>query len=295
MNKEQLDIMTKGKGFIAALDQSGGSTPKALKIYGVEESEYNGTAEMFEKVHEMRSRIITSENFTKDYIIGVILFEETMNSKIDGKFTADYLWDVKGIVPFLKIDKGLAEKKNGVQLMKDIPNLDELLNEAKDKNIFGTKMRSLILEDNDEGIKEVVEQQFKLGKQILEHDLMPILEPEIDIHAEHKVEIEVKMKRHIFELLDTLEEGQKVMFKLSPPEDRNFYIELVNDPRVVRVVFLSGGHSRERSNELLAENYGVIASFSRGFTQGLHANQSKEEFDDMLGKSAKDIYEASIK
>jgi fructose-bisphosphate aldolase class I len=294
MNKEQLEIMSNGKGFIAALDQSGGSTPKALKTYGVDESEYNGTQEMFERVHEMRTRIITSPNFTNEHIIGVILFEETMNSSIDGELSADYLWNAKKIVPFLKVDKGLADKKDGVRLMKIIKDFDKTLEAAKEKNIFGTKMRSVILEDNDQGIRHIIEQQFELGKQIFKHDLMPILEPEVDIHSKNKAQIEIKVKKDILELLDTLDNGQQVMFKLTPPEEANFYSELVEDPRVARVVFLSGGHSREKANELLAENHGVIASFSRGFTQGLHANQSKEEFDDMLAKSAKNIYEASI-
>lgn len=294
MNQKQLEIMNTGKGFIAALDQSGGSTPKALKTYGVMESEYNGQQEMFEKVHEMRSRIMTSPQFTNDHIIGVILFEETMYSNIQDMFTADYLWDVKQIVPFLKVDKGLVDKENGVQLMKDMPELDKTLEAANDRNIFGTKMRSVILEDNEEGIKAIVKQQFDVGKQILAHDLMPILEPEININAENKADIEVKMKKEIFKLLDTLEEGQKVMFKVSPPEEADFYKDLVEDDRVLRVVFLSGGHSREKANELLAENHGVIASFSRGFTEGLHADQSAEEFDNMLGASAKSIFEASI-
>lgn len=295
MNKEQLEIIGNRKGFIAALDQSGGSTPRALKAYGVDESGYSGREEMFQRIHDMRSRIIKSKNFTKDQIIGVILFDETMNSKIENKLSADYLWDVKGIVPFLKVDQGLAEKKDGVQLMKDIKDLDRILQGTKDKNIFGTKMRSVILEDNDKGIRDIVEQQFKIGKQILKHDLMPILEPEVDIHAENKAEIERKMKKYIIEFLDTLEEGQRIMFKLTPPEEGNFFKELVEDPRVVRVVFLSGGHSRERANQYLEENKGVIASFSRAFTEGLNIGQSREEFDELLGNSAREIYEASIK
>lgn len=295
MNKKQLEIMTHGKGFIAALDQSGGSTPKALKAYGVDESEYNGDKEMFEKVHEMRSRIITSPKFTSDRIIGVILFEETMNSTIEGKLTADYLWDVKNIVPFLKIDKGLANKKDGVQLMKDVAYLDKTLEAAKEKNIFGTKMRSVIAEDNQHGIQAILYQQFKMGTQILRHGLIPILEPEVDIHAKDKAEIETKLKKGILKLLNTLEEGQQVIFKLTPPEEANFYKELVEDPRVIRVVFLSGGHSKEKANELLAKNNGVIASFSRAFSEGLHVDQSKEEFDALLDKNAQSIYEASIK
>ena len=294
MNQKQYDIMKNGKGFIAALDQSGGSTPKALKTYGVDESEYAGEREMFEKVHEMRKRIITSPSFTNDEIVGVILFEETMYSHIENLFSADYLWDIKKIVPFLKVDQGKEEKANGVQLMSEMPELEKMLESANDRNIFGTKMRSVILEYNEKGIEDIVKQQFEVAKRILKFDLMPILEPEIDIHAKDKAKIEEKMLEEIKKNLDTLEEGQEIMFKLSPPEKANFYKDLVEDDRVLRVVFLSGGHSREKANELLAENNGVIASFSRGFTQGLHVDQSKEEFDDMIAKSAKKIYEASI-
>ena len=294
MNQKQLEIMNKGKGFIAALDQSGGSTPKALVAYGVMENEYSGQQEMFKKVHEMRARIMTSPQFTNEHIIGVILFEETMYSNIEDMFTADYLWDVKKIVPFLKTDKGLADKENGVQLMKEMPELDKTLEAAVDRNIFGTKMRSVIWEDNEEGIKAVVKQQFDIGKQILAHNLMPIIEPEVNIDAENKAEIEVKLKAEIFKSLDTLEEGQRIMLKLTPPEVDDFYKDLVDDKRVLRVVFLSGGHPREKANELLTKNHGVIASFSRGFTEGLHVNQSKEEFDKMLGESALEIYQASI-
>lgn len=294
MNTEQLNIMSNGKGFIAAIDQSGGSTPKALRAYGVEESDYNSPEEMFERVHQMRTRIMTSPNFTSDHIIGVILFKETMRSKIEGKYSADYLWDVKHIVPFLKVDNGLKEENHGVQLMKDIDNLDDLLNEAKNYRIFGTKMRSVILKDNPEGIKHIVQQQFELGKQIVNHGLLPILEPEVSIHAQNKASIEATLKANILEYLDTLDTDQQVMFKLTPPEEANFYQELVNDPRVVRVVFLSGGHSKEKANELLAQNNGVIASFSRGFTEGLHATQTEEEFNQTIATNAKTIYEASI-
>lgn len=295
MNQKQYEIMNKGKGFIAALDQSGGSTPKALKTYGVEESEYSNDKEMFEKVHEMRTRIMKSPNFTDEHIIGVILFEETMYSQIDNIFSADYLWDIKKIVPFLKIDKGLADEENGVQLMKDIPELEKTLEAANDRNIFGTKMRSVILKYDEAGIEANVKQQFDIAKQILAHDLMPIIEPEINIHAEDKAKIEEKMKAEILKQLDTLEEGQTVMLKLTPPEEANLYEDLVNDKRILRVVFLSGGHSREKANELLAANTGVIASFSRGFTEGLNVKQTEDEFNEMLGKSAKNIYEASIK
>lgn len=294
MNQKQYDIMKNGKGFIAALDQSGGSTPRALKTYGVNEDEYANDMEMFAKVHEMRARIMTSPEFVKDKIIGVILFEETMYSHIEDMFTADYLWDVKNIVPFLKVDKGLADVKDGSALMKEIKDLDKLLETAKDRNIFGTKMRSVIYEANEKGIVDNVKQQFDIGKQILAHDLMPIIEPEVDIHAKDKAKIEELMKAEIFKQLDTLEEGQTVMLKLSPPEEANFYQDLINDKRILRVVFLSGGHSREKANELLAANHGAIASFSRGFTEGLHVDQSAEEFDETLKNSATSIYEASI-
>lgn len=295
MNQKQFDIMKQKQGFIAALDQSGGSTPRALKTYGIDESEYSNDREMFEKVHEMRSRIIESPNFTNDYIIGVILFEETMYSEIDNLFTADYLWDIKKIVPFLKVDKGLADKENGVQLMKDMPELDKMLDSAIARHIFGTKMRSVILEYNEKGIEDIVKQQFDIGKQILAKGLMPIIEPEVNIHAEDKAQIEEKMKAEIFKQLDTLEAGQKVMLKLTPPEKANFFKDLIDDERILRVVFLSGGHSREVANNLLAENTGAIASFSRGFTEGLHADQSEDEFNEMLKNSAQSIFDASIK
>lgn len=294
MNQKQFEIMKTGKGFIAALDQSGGSTPKALNTYGVNEDQYNNDLEMFEQVHKMRSRIIKSPNFTNEHIIGVILFVETMYSEIDNLFSADYLWDVKKIVPFLKVDKGLEEKTNGVQLMMAMPDLDKMLIEAKNRNIFGTKMRSLILENNEEGIEAIVKQQFDVAKEILNFDLMPIVEPEISINAKDKQKIEEKMKIEIFKQLDTLKAGQKVMLKLTPPEIANFYEDLEADERILRIVFLSGGHSREVANDLLAANKNVIASFSRGFTEGLHVDQSEEEFDKMLGESAKSIYAASI-
>ena len=294
MNLKQLEIMKTGKGFIAALDQSGGSTPKALKTYGVNEDEYANDREMFDLVHKMRSRIIMSPNFTNDHIIGAILFEETMYSEIDGLFSADYLWDIKKIVPFLKVDKGLADKANGVQLMKDMPELETMLEEAKKRNIFGTKMRSLILEYNEKGIEEIVKQQFDVAKRILKYDLMPIVEPEISIHAPDKAKIEKKMKAEIFKQLDTLEAGQRVMLKLTPPEEANLYKDLEADERILRIAFLSGGHSQAKANELLAANHNCIASFSRGFTEGLHVDQSEEEFNKMLLASAKSIYEASI-
>lgn len=294
MNQEQYRKMKSGKGFIAALDQSGGSTPKALATYGVGEDQYHNDAEMFKKVHEMRTRIIKSPAFGNDRILGAILFEATMYSSIDELLTADYLWDVKEIVPFLKIDKGLAEKKDGVQMMKDITDLDKILEAAQDRNIFGTKMRSVIQEDNDKGIQEIVKQQFDLGKQILKHGLMPIIEPEINIHAENKASIEEKMRKEIFKQLDTLEDGQEVMLKLTPPEEANFYQDLVNDKRILRVAFLSGGHSREHANKLLSENKGVIASFSRALSEGLNVNQLEEDFNKLMDTSIQNIYDASI-
>ena len=294
MNHEQYEVMKNHKGFIAALDQSGGSTPKALASYGVLESEYHGETEMFAKVHEMRTRIITSPSFTHDRILGAILFEATMYSSIDDLLTADFLWDEKKIVPFLKIDKGLAEQSNGVKLMKDITDLDNILEAANDRNIFGTKMRSVIYEDNEEGIRAIVKQQFDIAKIILEHDLMPIIEPEVDIHSENKQEIEEKLKKEIFIQLDQLQEGQTVMLKLTPPETADFYKDLVDDERILRLVFLSGGHSREHANDLLSNNHGAIASFSRALSEGLNAKQSEEDFDKMLNESINSIYEASI-
>lgn len=294
MNQEQYKRMKSGKGFIAALDQSGGSTPKALATYGVGEDQYHNDTEMFKKVHEMRSRIIKSPAFESDRILGAILFEATMYSSIDELLSADYLWDIKEIVPFLKIDKGLADKKDGVQMMKDIVDLDKILEAARDRNIFGTKMRSVIQEDNEKGIQDLVMQQFDLGKKILEHGLMPIIEPEINIKAENKASIEEKMKNEIFKQLDMLEDGQEVMLKLTPPEEANFYQDLVNDKRILRVVFLSGGHTREHANQLLSENNGVIASFSRALTEGLSVNQTEEDFNKLLDTSIQNIYYASI-
>ncbi len=294
MNQKQYEIMRDHKGFIAALDQSGGSTPKALKAYGVNEDQYTNEMEMFKEVHKMRARIMSSPEFVSDKIIGVILFEETMYSNILDMFTADYLWDVKHIVPFLKVDKGLEEVSNGASLMKEIVGLEKLLEAAKDRNIFGTKMRSVIYEANKEGIAAIVKQQFDVAKTILEHDLMPIIEPEIDIFAKDKELIEEIMKAEIFKQLDTLKADETVMLKLSPPEKADFFKDLIDDERILRVVFLSGGHSREKANELLAANHGAIASFSRAFSEGLHVSQSEEEFNETLKNSANSIYEASI-
>lgn len=294
MNKEQLDIIQNGKGFIAALDQSGGSTPKALKLYGVTEDAYENEEEMFDLVHEMRTRIITSPAFTSNQILGAILFEQTMDRTIEGKQTGDYLWEEKGIVPFLKIDKGLAEEADGVQLMKPMPQLDELLKRAVERHIFGTKMRSVIKEVNEEGIKQVIDQQFEVAKKILSYGLVPIVEPEVDIHASDKVKVEEILKRNILEHLDQLESDQKIMLKLTIPTEANFYKELIDHPQVIRVVALSGGYPQEEANQKLAENKGLIASFSRALSEKLNAAQSEEEFNTQLKNAIDEIYNASI-
>lgn len=294
MNQKQLEIMEKGKGFIAALDQSGGSTPKALALYGIPKDSYNGDEEMFDLVHKMRTRIIKSPEFNGNKIIGAILFEQTMDREIDGKKTADYLWEEKGVVPFLKVDKGLAEEKDGVQLMKPMPELDKLLKRAKERKIFGTKMRSVIKEANEKGIEEVVKQQFEIGKQILDEGLMPIIEPEVDIKSADKVKIEEILKKAILKELDKLPERKKIMLKLTIPTVENFYKELVDSDKVLRVVALSGGYSREDANELLKKNNGMIASFSRALSEGLQNSQSDDEFNNLIKKSIDSIYEASI-
>lgn len=294
VNAEQLNRMHSGKGFIAALDQSGGSTPKALTQYGVQESSYTNEEEMYTLVHEMRTRIIKSPAFKSDYILGAILFENTMDRKIDGQWTSDYLWEKKNIVPFLKVDKGLADLANGVQLMKPISNLDELLTRAVERNIFGTKMRSVIKEANTEGIREVVAQQFAVGLQIFEKGLIPIIEPEVDIYSADKEKSEQILKEEIKKQLSLLDKDVKVMLKLSIPTVNNFYSELMSDPHVVRVVALSGGYPQDEANEKLAQNHGLIASFSRALSEGLFADQSDDEFDTKIGKTIADIYEASI-
>lgn len=295
MNQKQLEKMKNGKGFIAALDQSGGSTPKALRLYGVEESAYSNDEEMFTLVHEMRTRIIKSPSFTSDRVLAAILFENTMDRKIDDKFTADYLWDVKGIIPILKVDKGLMDLDGGVQLMKPIPGLDKLLARARDeRHIFGTKMRSVIKEAAEEGIKKIVDQQFEIGLQIAAAGLVPILEPEVDIHCPDKAKAEEILKKNIMEHLAKLPEDTKLMFKVTIPTIPDTYAELIADPRVVRVVALSGGYTREDSNKKLAENHGLIASFSRALSEGLNAKQTAAEFDAMLKASVDSIYEASI-
>ncbi|MBQ3365667.1 MAG: fructose bisphosphate aldolase [Acidaminococcaceae bacterium] len=295
MNQKQLEKMKNGKGFIAALDQSGGSTPKALRLYGVEETAYSNDEEMFTLVHEMRTRIIKSPSFTSDRVLAAILFENTMDRKIDDKFTADYLWDVKGIIPILKVDKGLMDLEGGVQLMKPIPGLDKLLARARDeRHIFGTKMRSVIKEAAEEGIKKIVDQQFEIGLQIAAAGLVPILEPEVDIHCPDKAKAEEILKKNIMERLAKLPEDTKLMFKVTIPTIPDTYAELIADPRVVRVVALSGGYTREDSNKKLAENHGLIASFSRALSEGLNAKQTAAEFDAMLKASVDSIYEASI-
>ncbi|WP_017381223.1 fructose bisphosphate aldolase [Paenisporosarcina sp. TG-14] len=294
MRKEQVDFIKNGKGFIAALDQSGGSTPKALKLYGVSEDAYSTEEEMFGLIHEMRTRVINAPAFSSDSILGAILFEQTMDRKVEDHYTADYLWEKKGVVPFLKIDKGLAEEVDGVQMMKLISNLDETLQRANERNIFGTKMRSVIKVANPEGIKKVVAQQFEIGKQILAAGLMPIIEPEVDIHSKDKEKSEELLKEEIINQLNALSENQNVMLKLTIPTVDNFYKELIDHPRVLRVVALSGGYAREEANKKLAANQGLIASFSRALSEGLYADQSEEEFNTRLKDSINGIYEASI-
>src|SRR5690625_830431 len=293
MNQEQFDKVKNGNGFIAALDQSGGSTPKALKAYGIMEDSYSGEDEMFDLVHDMRTRIITSPSFNADQILGAILFEQTMDRKIEGKYTADYLAG-KGIVPFLKVDKGLADEANGVQLMKPMPDLDSLLERANERGVFGTKMRSNILEPNEQGIREVVDQQFEVGKQIIAAGLVPIIEPEVNVYSDNKDESEEILKNEIQKHLDQLPEDQNVMLKLSIPTVANLYKPLIDHPRVVRVVALSGGYSREEANEKLKENEGLIASFSRALASDLNANQSDEEFNKALKDAVDTIYDASV-
>ncbi|WP_054939902.1 fructose bisphosphate aldolase [Paenibacillus ihuae] len=294
MNTKQLERIQHASGFIAALDQSGGSTPKALLQYGIREDRYTNDQEMFTLVHAMRTRIIKSPAFDSRHIIGAILFENTMDLTIDGQFTADYLREQKGIVPFLKIDQGLAEFNNGVQLMKPIPGLDELLKRAVQKNIFGTKMRSLIKEANPGGIHEVVEQQFAFAKQIAGHGLVPIIEPEVDIHSSDKAQSEKILKDELLTHLSTLGKDVKVMLKLSLPAEDNFYSELIQEPHVVRVVALSGGYTQAEANEKLSRNHGLIASFSRALSQGLSDGQTDDEFNALLAESTQAIYEASI-
>lgn len=290
---EQMERVRAGSGFIAALDQSGGSTPKALKLYGIEESSYSNEDEMFELVHAMRSRIIKSPVFTRDRILGVILFEMTMNREIDGIGTAEYLWNRKGIVPFLKIDNGLLEEMDGVQLMKPIPQLSQRLKDANSHQVFGTKMRSVIKLAHRQGIESCVKQQFEFAAQVLHENLIPIIEPEVDIKSPEKAEAETILKNSLITQLDSLTSDQSVMLKLTLPNTNGLYSDLVSHPRVLRVVALSGGYSREKANELLAHNQGLVASFSRALTEGLNAHQSESEFDSVLDESIQSIFDAS--
>ena len=291
--EDQLNKVRTVDGFIAALDQSGGSTPKALKLYGIGEDAYSNDDEMFGVVHEMRKRIVTSPAFNGDRILGAILFENTLDREIEGKNSARYLWEEKNVVPFLKVDKGLADEKDGVQLMKPIPNLGDLLQKAKAQNVFGTKMRSVIKSANPQGIKAIVEQQFEIGKQIAAAGLVPIIEPEIDINAPDKAQAEAILRDELLAQLNMLGPNEHVMFKLTLPEEPNFYKVLQDHPNMVRVVALSGGYSREEANRRLAQNNGMIASFSRALTEGLTAQQSDDEFDAALGASIQSIFDAS--
>lgn len=293
-NAKQAEQMRKGAGFIAALDQSGGSTPKALRLYGVPETAYASEEEMFDLIHEMRARIIKSPAFTGDKVVGAILFEQTMDRKIDGTPTATYLWETRGVVPFLKIDKGLEAEANGCQLMKPIPGLDALLARAAAAGIFGTKERSVISAANAEGIRAVVAQQFELGAQVLAHGLVPIIEPEVTISIADKAEAEAILRDEILTRLDALPADRQVMLKLTLPSVANFYKPLVDHPRVMKVVALSGGYSRDEANALLAQNTGIIASFSRALTEGLSAGQSDAEFDALLGAAITSIHAASV-
>ncbi|SFI66689.1 fructose bisphosphate aldolase [Celeribacter neptunius] len=292
--EEMTAKMGEGQGFIAALDQSGGSTPKALKLYGVEESEYSGDAEMFDMVHAMRSRIIQSPSFTGDKVIGAILFEMTMDRDVGGKPTSLFLWEEKDIVPFLKIDKGLEAEANGVQLMKPMPGLDDLLARAAKLHIFGTKERSVINAANPDGIKAVVDQQFEVGEQVIKAGLMPILEPEVTITIADKAEAEAILRDEILAHLDAMDESKQVMLKLSLPTEANFYKPLVDHPRVLKVVALSGGYGRDEANDILSKNTGMIASFSRALSEGLSAQQSEAEFDATLKAAVDSIHAASI-
>ena len=293
LNQEQRERMSSAQGFIAALDQSGGSTPKALSLYGINEDKWSNDIEMFALVHEMRTRIITSDAFGGKDIIAAILFAHTMNNEIENRPTAEYLWEEKNIIPILKVDSGLAEEVDGVQLMKPIEKLDQLLMEAQRKGIFGTKMRSVIKTLNISGIKEVVEQQFKIARHIIQADLVPIVEPEVDIHANDKSQIEDILRSELLYHLDQLSPDAKVMLKLTLPETSDLYLECVEHPGVLRVLALSGGYSREESNKRLAEQKGVVASFSRALTEGLKFQQSDEDFNATLQSSIRGIVEAS--
>ena len=294
MNEQQFQKMRSGDGFVAALDQSGGSTPKALGLYGIPDDAYTDDDEMFALMHEMRSRIITSPSFRGDRILGAILFEDTMDREIERRASADYLWSVKGVVPFLKVDKGLADQADGVQLMKPMPALEPLMVRAKEKDVFGTKMRSVIKLADDGGVKAVVDQQFETALDILAAGLIPIIEPEVDIHSPQKAEAEALLEAAVLDKLGQLDRNQYVMLKLTLPDLADLYAELVNHPNVLRVLALSGGYSRQEANARLARNRGVVASFSRALTEGLSVQQSDEEFDAALDESIGNIFAASI-
>jgi fructose-bisphosphate aldolase class I len=291
---EQMQKMKDQPGFVAALDQSGGSTPHALGLYGIKEHSWNDDDEMFELVHQMRTRVITSPSFTGKRILGAILFEDTMDREIEGQPTADYLWNVKRVVPFLKVDKGLQPEKDGVQMLKPMPELAALLDKGKTKHIFGTKMRSVIKHANPAGIKNVVQQQFEVGGQIIDAGLVPIIEPEVDIHCPDKARAEVLLKAAILEKLSGLPAGQQVMLKITLPEQDDFYADFVRHPKVVRVVALSGGYTQEEADARLRKNHGVVASFSRALLEGLSVHQTAAQFNAMLDASIQRIYEASI-
>jgi len=294
MNDEQLAKVRNAPGFVAALDQSGGSTPKALGLYGISEDAYSNEDEMFDLIHEMRTRIITSPSFDGDRILGAILFEMTMDRDIEGLGSAEYLWKIKNVVPFLKVDKGLAEESDGVQLMKPMPGLEPLLARAVTKGVFGTKMRSVIKLANPAGVDAIADQQFEIGKQILAAGLVPIIEPEVDIHSPEKAEAEELLKAAILCNLESIPEGEEIMLKLTLPDEDGFYTELVEHPKVLKVIALSGGYTRDEANAKLARNPGIIASFSRALTEGLSADQSDEEFDEVLDESIGSIFAASM-
>ena len=293
MNERQLGKIRDRDGFIAALDQSGGSTPKALRLYGIDDGAYSGDDEMFSIIHGMRTRIVTSPSFDGDRILGAILFENTMDREIEGKPSARYLWEEKGVVPFLKVDKGLAAEADGVQLMKPMPGLDALLARAKENGVFGTKMRSVVKLANPDGVRAIVDQQFEVGRRILDAGLVPIIEPEVDIHSPEKEQAEGLLKGALLTHLDALGPDRKVMLKLTLPERENHYAECVKHPNVLRVAALSGGYTREEANARMARNHGVVASFSRALTEGLTARQTDAEFDAMLDTSIASIFEAS--
>ena len=292
-NQQKIDKIRNEPGFIAALDQSGGSTPKALANYGVDASAFSNDDEMFDIIHQMRTRIMTSPAFNGDRIMGAILFENTMDREVEGQATADYLWNVKRVVPFLKVDKGLADEANGAQVMKPMPDLDALLDRARQKNIFGTKMRSVIKGANENGVNAVVDQQFEIGRRIVDAGLVPIIEPEVDIKSPEKAAIEALLKTAILTHLDQLGDADLVMLKLTLPEVDNFYRECIEHPRVLKVVALSGGYTREEANARLARQNGMVASFSRALTEGLSAQQSDDEFNAMLDASIESIFQAS--